>query len=206
MERFQRPIYLTGVVGEPSQMIYMPYVDRVTIMGPLPGTSASVSGQTEVDTPSRRAILVCRPAKPAEETKCAQRILTTLARRAFRRPVTDADMQPLVGSTTRAATRPTSKRASKQRCAAFSSAPSSCSASNAIRPASHRHGLSHQRSRAGLAAVVLPLEQHSRRRAAGRLPSRGKLEDAARARAAGAPDAGGSPLAALVDNFAGQWL
>ena len=63
MERFQRPNYLTGVVGEPSQMIYMPYVDRVTIMGPLPGTSASVSGQTEVDTPSRRAIL----AVPARE-------------------------------------------------------------------------------------------------------------------------------------------
>jgi len=31
------------VFGEPSQTIYMPYVDRVTIMGPLPGTDGPVA-------------------------------------------------------------------------------------------------------------------------------------------------------------------
>ncbi|HMC65182.1 MAG TPA: DUF1592 domain-containing protein [Gemmataceae bacterium] len=45
------------------------------------------------DTPSRRRIFVCRPANPGEEEGCARRILATLMRRAYRRPVTDADLQ-----------------------------------------------------------------------------------------------------------------
>jgi hypothetical protein len=45
------------------------------------------------DTPSRRRILVCNPAKASEEEGCAKRILTTLMRRAYRRPVTEADLQ-----------------------------------------------------------------------------------------------------------------
>ena len=48
--------------------------------------------------------------------------------------------------------------------------------------------VSHHRSRAGVAAVVLPVEQHSRRRADHRRRA-GTTEPAARARAAGAPDA-----------------
>ena len=36
------------------------------------------------DTPSRRRIFVCRPATLAEEEPCARRILSTLARRAYR--------------------------------------------------------------------------------------------------------------------------
>jgi mono/diheme cytochrome c family protein len=46
------------------------------------------------DTPSRRTIFVCRP-RPASEAACARTILATLAHRAFRRPVTSADIQPL---------------------------------------------------------------------------------------------------------------
>jgi mono/diheme cytochrome c family protein len=45
------------------------------------------------DTPSRRRIFVCRPAKPAVEDGCANQILSKLARRAYRRPVTEADLQ-----------------------------------------------------------------------------------------------------------------
>src|SRR5206468_7174745 len=45
------------------------------------------------DTPSRRRIFVCTPAKPADEETCAKRIFATLMRRAYRRPVTDADLQ-----------------------------------------------------------------------------------------------------------------
>ena len=59
--------------------------------------SVSITGpydQTGVEnTPSRQRIFVCRPAKPAEEDACAKSILSTLARRAYRRPVTDADLQ-----------------------------------------------------------------------------------------------------------------
>ena len=45
------------------------------------------------DTPSRQRIFVCHPANAGEELPCATQILSTLARRAFRRPVTDADLE-----------------------------------------------------------------------------------------------------------------
>jgi hypothetical protein len=63
----------------------IPRVGSVEIQGPF--TAAGVS-----DTPSRRRILVCRPASAAEELPCATRILSSLARRAFRRPLTDQDL------------------------------------------------------------------------------------------------------------------
>ena len=89
LERFLKPHYVTGVVGEPSQMIYQPFVDRVTIAGPFEAAGAG-------DTPSRRAILTCRPARAADETACAEEILSDLLRRAFRRPVTAADVAALM--------------------------------------------------------------------------------------------------------------
>jgi len=50
------------------------------------------------DTPSRRRIFSCRPtdARPSEETRCAQQILSGLARRAYRRPVNDRDVRTLL--------------------------------------------------------------------------------------------------------------
>ena len=95
MERFQRPNYLTGVVGEPSQMIYMPFVDRVTISGPL-GAADRQATTSPPDTPSWNAILTCRPAKARDEAACARKILSTLARRGYRRPVTDTDLEPIL--------------------------------------------------------------------------------------------------------------
>jgi hypothetical protein len=95
MERFLRPNYLTGVVGEPSQTIYMPYLDRVTIIGPLGAAARGVPG-AEPQTPSRKRILTCRPATIADEAPCARKILASLTRQAYRRPVTDADLAPLL--------------------------------------------------------------------------------------------------------------
>ncbi len=65
-------------------------VDSVSIGGPYNMTRAS-------DTPSRRAIFVCRPAAPSDEGPCAARILSRLARRAYRRPVRDDDRETLLG-------------------------------------------------------------------------------------------------------------
>ena len=65
-------------------------VDSVEISGPF-------HGQVPADTPSRRQILVCRPESSQGEEPCAKSILSTLARRAYRRPVTDAGVQTLVG-------------------------------------------------------------------------------------------------------------
>jgi hypothetical protein len=49
------------------------------------------------DTPSRRRVFVCRPeSSEASQRSCARTILSTLTRRAYRRPVTDADVEPLL--------------------------------------------------------------------------------------------------------------
>jgi len=58
----------------------------VSIRGPYETLGAG-------DSPSRRRIFVCQPAKPSLEEACAKRIFSTLTRRAYRRPVGDADLQ-----------------------------------------------------------------------------------------------------------------
>jgi hypothetical protein len=63
----------------------IPKVAGLEIMGPF--STAGLS-----DTPSRQRIFVCRPANESDELACATRILSTLARRAYRRPVTDQDL------------------------------------------------------------------------------------------------------------------
>jgi mono/diheme cytochrome c family protein len=67
----------------------VPEVSKLIMGGPY---DASGPG----DTPSRRAIFVCRPERAQQESGCARTILTRLARRAFRRPVTNADIEPLL--------------------------------------------------------------------------------------------------------------
>ena len=62
----------------------------VTINGPFNRTGAAV------ESPGRKAVFICRPAAPAEEAACASRIIANLSRQAFRRPVTDADLAPLM--------------------------------------------------------------------------------------------------------------
>ena len=69
--------------------------------GGQPGIgSFTIAGPYQVkgvgDTPSRRRIFVCYPQSSAEEESCAQKILSTLARRAYRRPVTDEEVDPLL--------------------------------------------------------------------------------------------------------------
>ena len=65
-----------------------PHIDEVILTGPFKPTGAG-------DTPSRRRIFVCRPKTVAEEEPCAQRILSALARRAYRGDVARGDVQEL---------------------------------------------------------------------------------------------------------------
>jgi cytochrome c551/c552 len=68
-------------------------IEVVTVSGPF-------NAQGRGETPSRARIFICRPkrglAQENEEAACAKQIMTALARRAFRRPVTDADLNPLL--------------------------------------------------------------------------------------------------------------
>src|SRR5438132_675935 len=60
-------------------------ISNVAITGPFNATGPG-------DTASRRRIFVCHPKNANEELPCAKQILKTVARRAFRQPVGDADV------------------------------------------------------------------------------------------------------------------
>jgi mono/diheme cytochrome c family protein len=68
--------------GGPAQL------ETVFISGPY--NTAGIS-----DTPSRHKILICHPANKADELPCAQKIISKLASRAYRRAVTDSDVESL---------------------------------------------------------------------------------------------------------------
>jgi mono/diheme cytochrome c family protein len=80
-----RPFSRTGQANAPAQ----PALASLTITGPV-----TIAGPG--DTSSRRRIFSCHPARGAQESACAREILTSVARRAYRRPVTDADLQTLM--------------------------------------------------------------------------------------------------------------
>ena len=84
--RFIKPrVYdLTG-----SMTITMTYLGSVTINGPFAVAGAG-------DTPARRRVFVCKPASATDEAACARRIVSTLARRAYRGTATDADVAELM--------------------------------------------------------------------------------------------------------------
>ncbi|PYR36527.1 MAG: hypothetical protein DMF90_09845 [Acidobacteria bacterium] len=63
-----------------------PAVYEISIVGPYASGGPG-------DTPSRRRVFSCRPSRPDEDEGCARRILSTLMRAAYRRPVTDDDLR-----------------------------------------------------------------------------------------------------------------
>jgi len=67
----------------------LPHLSGVEIIGPY-----GISGPG--NSPSRQRIFTCTPASLAEEPACAKKIVAALTRRAFRRPVTDTDVEPLL--------------------------------------------------------------------------------------------------------------
>jgi cytochrome c551/c552 len=73
----------------PGSASSLPRITNLSIAGPY-----NVTGPG--NTPSRRTIFVCHPSAPSEEPGCARQILSKLSRRAYRRPVTDSDVKPLL--------------------------------------------------------------------------------------------------------------
>src|SRR5262245_22199155 len=67
----------------------VPHIESITITGPFHAGGVA-------RTPSRERIFVCRPASAAQEPGCAKQIVETLARRAYRRPVTPAEVNRLL--------------------------------------------------------------------------------------------------------------
>ena len=85
-ERFQNP-RTAGNSGGPGGS--MPTVTSLTIAGPYDIRGPGI-------TPSRDKVFVCQPVTGSEELDCARTILAGLARRAYRRPVTSADVEVLI--------------------------------------------------------------------------------------------------------------
>jgi hypothetical protein len=75
----------------------LPHMKALVIAGPW-----NVAGVS--DTPSRRQIFTCRPASRADARGCAEQILSRLAARAYRRPLTAADVGDLLSFYDAAAT------------------------------------------------------------------------------------------------------
>ncbi|MEX0836711.1 MAG: DUF1592 domain-containing protein, partial [Gemmatimonadota bacterium] len=87
-----RPIEHTmadGQIGIGYGVSTQQHLQRVTILGPFGVTGVS-------DTPTRRLVFSCRPTAPEEERPCAERIVRDLATRAYRREVSDRDVEGLM--------------------------------------------------------------------------------------------------------------
>ena len=183
-------------VGQTPGLTGLPHLREFGIVGPYNVTGVS-------DTPSRRRIFVCRPARAEPRSAaCARTILSTLARRAFRRPVSKASLDELLG--------------------AYEDGYARGGFDAGIRLGAP--------VRAGASGVRLPVRAHAGRRRAGRrrfssttstlasrlsfflwssipddelltLAAQSKLRDPARAAAAGAPHAGGSALGSAGDEL-----
>jgi Protein of unknown function (DUF1592)/Protein of unknown function (DUF1588)/Protein of unknown function (DUF1585)/Protein of unknown function (DUF1587)/Protein of unknown function (DUF1595)/Planctomycete cytochrome C len=88
-EGLPQPLQRGRVITD--DQVYMGYasIGAVQIGGPY-----KISGPPK-DTPARRSIFVCAPATAADEKPCATRILSKMARLAYRRPVTSGDLETL---------------------------------------------------------------------------------------------------------------
>jgi mono/diheme cytochrome c family protein len=71
------------------QLQYYPAIGFLRIQGPF-------TAQRPTDSRSMRRVITCHPASPAQEEGCARTILSTLAKHAYRRPVTARDVDPLM--------------------------------------------------------------------------------------------------------------
>ena len=71
------------------QVHYHPAIGMLKISGPF-------NAEPSQDSISQQKVFVCTPANADEEPECATQIFTTLARKAFRRPVTESDIAPMM--------------------------------------------------------------------------------------------------------------
>jgi mono/diheme cytochrome c family protein len=90
-EGLPQPLQRARVIAD--DQVYMDYanVGVVQIGGPYTHAASS-----SMSTPSRRQIFICEPRATAEETACATRILSRMARLAYRRPATKDDTEALL--------------------------------------------------------------------------------------------------------------
>ena len=190
-QRDSQEVHLAG--GQPR-------LRTVSVRGPF-----NVKGVSS--SPSRERVFVCRPATAAEEPACAQRIFTSLTRRAYRRPVTADDVDaPLTFYKQARATGGDFDAGVRAGVARVLASPSFLYRVERD-PAAARPGTAHPVSDIELASRLsfflwssIPDDQLLNLASTGRLRQPGVLEAQVRRMLA-------DPRAdALVSNFTGQWL
>ena len=178
----------------------MPHVENVTVSGPFNPTGVG-------DTPSRRRLFTCAPTKASDEKACAEKIVSALARRAYRRPVTDVGIvQPhevLRRRAERGKLRPRHRAGGSRRARQSRSSSSASSriplASRQVRPIASATSTLRRGCRSSCGAASRTTSCLMLRAVA----------DCARLTKSIGRFAGCSPIRgpqALVSNFAGQWL
>ena len=177
-----------------------PAVATVSIGGPYQTT-----GITD-DAPSRRKIFICRPATAASEERCATKILSTLAKRAYRRPVTDQEVQTLLDFYKEGRTGGTFDAGIQRGLERILAAPSFLFRIER-EPANALSGSAYPLSDVDLASRLsffiwssIPDDELLNTAIAGKLKRAGVLEQQVRRMLAD------SRSRALVDNFINQWL
>ena len=80
---------MVDVTAAVPGLVALPHLHTLTIAGPFVVTGVS-------ETASRQKIFTCRPAASDEDLACARNILGTMARRAYRRPISNADVEFLI--------------------------------------------------------------------------------------------------------------
>ena len=203
-------MFVARTFAEPDEVLHsfrpsagedrIPRIGSLEIQGPFNPTGVS-------DTPSRARVFVCRPKSQSDELPCAKTILSSIARKAYRRPITDADLEA-----------PLAFYGAARALGDFDTAirdalPTILASPKFLYRAERVAGRTRARQRArdwrrgaGVASVVLPDRARTGRRAARRWPS------AERSRRRAVLEAQVRRLLAdprsesLVSNFAFQWL
>jgi len=77
--------------GQVPGLTNPPHLQTFSVMGPYKPTGVS-------EMPSRQKIFICRPANARDEEPCAKKIISGLARQAFRKPVSEENLEELMGA------------------------------------------------------------------------------------------------------------
>jgi mono/diheme cytochrome c family protein len=175
-----------------------PHVLSITIQGPFNAKGAA--------TPPSSRVFVCRPPSAAEETGCARRILSTLAGRAYRRPITNNEIADLMSSYEQGRSNGSFNTGVQFGLRRILASPSFVFRPE-VEPASLATGAAYRVSDTELASRLsfflwssIPDEQLLRIAREGRLNQPAVLREEMRRLLAD------SRSSAFVNNFAGQWL
>src|SRR5580704_2461287 len=198
VEPFERSTF------DPSDPKGLPHVLSVSIGGPF---EARGSG----DTPSRRKIFTCHPAATSEEIACARKIISSVATRAYREPVTDSDLETLLGFYQEGRNKGNFENgielalrrmlASPQFIFRFERDPSGLGSNKAVPDTNYRISDLDLASRLSFFLwSTIPDDELIRLASQGKLKNPAVLEQQVRRMLADRRSQ------ALVDNFAGQWL